>query len=168
APAERTIGAPASDEPAAALVESLTAMTTPTTDAVPAAPARDDAGGTAAAEAATEQLVQAVRDTLSDWARAWAAQNVDDYLAFYDSAFEPSSGLSRAHWEIQRRTRVTGPDFIEVRLDDLDVDLLDADHASVVFSQHYRSDSYRDVVRKTMTLVRDGAAWKITSETALD
>ena len=155
------------EKPEAPLLEPRIAVSEPTADALVAS-ARAAADGIAIAAVPPEQRIQAVRDTLSAWARAWSAQNVDEYLSFYHPQFEPAAGLSREHWEILRRTRVSGPEFIRVRLDDVDVDLVDENHASVIFSQHYRSDSYRDTVQKTLTLVWDGLRWRITGESALD
>lgn len=102
--------------------------------------------------------------TVHAWAEAWSAQDVERYLSFYGHHFRPADGRSRRHWERLRRKRVGGPDFIQVDLEALDVDVLGPDRARVSFTQRYRSDSYHDVVRKTLWLAKAETGWKIVRE----
>ena len=99
-----------------------------------------------------------------EWARAWSEQRVDDYLAFYASGFDPGDGVDRAEWVEQRRRRLTAPSFIEVELTDLEARAESPSRAAVTFVQSYRSNSYRDRVRKTLILVPEDGDWKIERE----
>ena len=98
------------------------------------------------------------------WARAWSDQRVDDYLVFYAADFRPPGRMDRRAWEDLRRSRITKPRYIEITLDAIEPALLNDRRARVSFEQTYRSDSYRDTVRKSFELVRDDGDWKILVE----
>ncbi len=53
---------------------------------------------------------------------------------------------------------------MEVAVAILDVEMMSEDRATLRFLQRYRSDRYRDVVTKTLVLVREGDDWKILRE----
>ncbi|MGB6855073.1 MAG: PilZ domain-containing protein [Thermoanaerobaculia bacterium] len=102
--------------------------------------------------------------TVLAWAQAWSGQQVDDYLGFYASEFNPPDGLSRDEWETQRFNRLRKPAWIKVELDGLRQQPIGADRVSVTFSQAYSSDTFSDSVAKTIELVWEDGAWKIASE----
>lgn len=104
-----------------------------------------------------------VLKSVQDWVAAWSARDVAKYLASYADTFKPS-GMGKAAWEAQRRERVGKAKSIVVEVGELDIKLRDENHASVVFKQDYRSDSYKDSVRKTLQLEKIGGAWLIVSE----
>ncbi len=99
------------------------------------------------------------------WAKAWSAQNVEGYLAAYAADFRPANGVSRSRWAATRRERVAAPARISVEVSELEVALKE-DTARASFVQSYSSDTMSDRVRKTLTLVREGDAWKIAGETS--
>ena len=119
------------------------------------------AGSTAPAAFSSAPGVEAF---VRAWADAWSRQAVDDYLAHYSEEFQPADGSSRAAWEALRRQRLTRPSFIEVKVTDMEMESVDADRARATFRQAYRADRYRDVVVKTLELVRDGDRWRIVGE----
>ncbi len=98
------------------------------------------------------------------WARAWSDQDVKTYLSFYSADFRPNPNMSRSQWEQQRRLRITKKKRIRVNLNKFNTSL-NGRTAKVSFQQSYRSDSFRDVVRKTLTLERQSEGWKIINET---
>ena len=108
---------------------------------------------------------KAVQDAVSRWAAAWAARDVENYLAGYADNFKPA-GMSRAKWEAQRRERIGRAQSIEVEVSDMQVSLRDDTHASATFKQDYRSDAYGDSMRKTLKLEKIGDAWLIVAEQA--
>jgi adhesin transport system outer membrane protein len=69
-----------------------------------------------AAAAPNAELQQRLRD----WAAAWSAKDVDQYLGFYAADFKPAKG-SRGAWEQQRRRLVGKPGPIAVAVDSVDV-----------------------------------------------
>jgi pilus assembly protein FimV len=105
-----------------------------------------------------------IRSAVSAWAQAWAAQDVERYLASYAPAFTPPDGQSRKAWEALRRSRVSGPRSIQVSISGVEVTRHDDARAAATFRQDYRSDRYQDSVRKTLELVRDGERWLIVEE----
>lgn len=107
-----------------------------------------------------------VVDAVLRWADAWAAQDTQGYLASYADSFAPPNGASRNAWENYRRERLTAPTTIEVGLEDIAVEILGGDMARAVFVQRYRSDNYRDVVRKTLMMTRSAGDWRIHSESS--
>ena len=124
-----------------------------------------------AASAATEQdlngaedLAAQVRSTLTAWAAAWSQQRAEDYLSHYVAEYRPPGDLSREEWISQRRQRLTTPDFIQVSIVDLEIRIREPDRAEAEFLQSYRSDRYRDSVRKTLHLVHRDGRWLILQE----
>lgn len=104
---------------------------------------------------------------LEAWASAWSGQDVDAYLAFYAPDFTPPRGALRADWEDERGERLMRPEYIEVRLEDVQVRLRGDDKATVRLVQSYRSPGYQDRARKAFSLVRHGGRWLIGSERTL-
>ncbi|MDO8810820.1 MAG: outer membrane protein assembly factor BamE [Gallionella sp.] len=106
-----------------------------------------------------------VLKSVQGWAAAWSAKNARDYLAAYAVEFKPD-GMSREAWETQRFDRISKPKAIEVALSDINVSMEDDNHATVSFTQDYRSDNYRDRVEKTLQLVNQSGHWLIAEEHA--
>ncbi|MEO5348516.1 MAG: tetratricopeptide repeat protein [Magnetococcus sp. YQC-3] len=120
----------------------------------------DAAPSTAAtpAQAEVERMVQA-------WAKAWSSRKVDDYLAFYsETGYVPEKFPDREAWQQQRRVAISAAGTIRVKLSNIKVTLTDANNAQATFTQSYWSRRYQDQVSKTLTLRKEGAAWKIVRE----
>ncbi len=131
----------------------------------PAASSQADGPEVAEAEAPADPEAELIEATL-DWAQAWAEQRPEAYLRRYSNRFQPPQSLSRGVWEQQRKERIAKPRFIQVDVSSLETELLDPEHARVTFDQAYRSDNYRDAMRKTLDLVREDGSWKIVGEHA--
>lgn len=126
-----------------------------------AAPARTDAAKAAARAAAAER--NEVADVVEAWARAWSAQDVKSYLAFYGGEFQPPGGQPRKAWEEDRRARIVGKGSIKVSIESPQVSV-DGNNATVRFRQVYVSDRLTATTRKTLVLARQGGRWKIKQE----
>ena len=111
-----------------------------------------------------DAAAQVEAKSVAAWAQAWAAQDVERYLDWYASDFKPTGGQSREAWEKLRRQRVTEPERIELSIHGIQVLQRKEDRVAVVFRQDYRSDRYRDSVRKRLELVQDGDRWLIADE----
>ncbi len=107
--------------------------------------------------------VASPNEIVKNWARAWSRQEVDNYLACYATDFKPTGRLSRDDWEKQRAQRITKPRWIQIELGSFSTEV-EGDSARVTFDQAYRSNSYRDVVRKTLVMVREPDGWRILEE----
>jgi tetratricopeptide (TPR) repeat protein len=104
-----------------------------------------------------------VLGTISAWAAAWSAKDVDQYLGFYSKDFVPSKRKSRDEWAAERRSRIAGKARISVRVASPQVQV-NGDTATVKFLQTYASSGLKDKTRKTMVLNREEGQWRIREE----
>ncbi len=125
--------------------------------------AMGEAAGEAADEAGAEGAV--VRQLVRDWASAWRAGKFDQYAAYYVPGFKGSYS-SHAKWREERRRRIDGRKDIRIDLGPMLVqfNLDDANVARAIFLQSYRSDSWCDVVEKTLGFTKTEQGWQIDSE----
>jgi tetratricopeptide (TPR) repeat protein len=134
----------------------------PVVAATPAAvPAPAPAPSSAELDAATSQALNAV---VTEWARAWSAQDLDAYFAVYADDFAPEGGLTRAAWETQRRDRIARPKRISVKATNPQISRISDDRVRVRFTQEYESDAFSDTVTKVLELKPAGGGWKIVRE----
>lgn len=93
------------------------------------------------------------------WAEAWSAQDLQKYVGFYDSGYTPSLNLTHQQWLNQRKVRLTNKRFIEVKVSDFRVET-EVNGFSVTFTQHYRSNTLDDTIRKKLVfMVPTGGDW---------
>ncbi len=144
-----------------AVAEPVAAEATPAASAIAPAPVVPAAANPPQPPAAPEQTPA---DLAAAWARAWSEQRATAYLAYYATDFRPPRGLSRSAWEEQRKVRILRPRDIAVELAGVATETLGPRRVRVRFRQTYRSESYRDVVRKTLELVREDGSWRILEE----
>lgn len=104
---------------------------------------------------------------LERWAAAWAAQDVETYLASYSDNFIPAKGLSRKNWEQQRRVRFKNQGFVQVELTDLVVRALSKTRVSVQAVQLYRSERLTSRTIKEFELEQKAGRWSILREKVL-
>ncbi|NNC55012.1 MAG: hypothetical protein HKO07_04735 [Pseudomonadales bacterium] len=106
-----------------------------------------------------------VRQVVRDWASAWRAGKFNEYAAYYVAGFK-GSYTSNKRWREERSKRINGRNDIRVDLGPLLVQfsLDDPAVARVVFLQSYRSNSWCDVVEKTLGLRKTELGWRIDSE----
>ena len=101
--------------------------------------------------------------TMRAWAAAWAAQDMQRYLAAYGKEFDPPGRMSRQAWEKERHARIVGKSKISVDISDLDV-TVKGNKATAKFRQAYRADALNINSRKTLDLVKVGDRWMIVRE----
>lgn len=142
-------------KPAATRPAPAAAKATPSAATVTPVPARP-------APAPAVAAGNAVEAAINRWARAWAARDVDAYLAAYAGNYA-ADGLSRDAWVAQRRARITAPTKIELELSDLKI-AQQGNTATATFRQAYRSDRHRSTVIKTLTLALQNGEWRIVGE----
>jgi len=102
--------------------------------------------------------------TINGWAKAWSAQDVDQYLANYADEFAVPGKQTRRQWNALRSSRLRAPKSITVTLADLDYEITKPDTARIHFTQTYQSDRYSDVTNKFLQLQRQGKTWLIIKE----
>jgi len=106
-----------------------------------------------------------IKQLLYDWSEAWSTMNVQKYLSFYDTSFEPVNGVSRQNWVNQRKKRLNKKS-IQVKVNNINIDFLSCSSAKVTFFQQYRANNYHDKSHKVMILVETDNTWKIQKETS--
>ena len=127
---------------------------------------------TVAAVTATRELpaqVQAngseaqLRQALQQWSQAWSGQAMTPYLGMYANDFEPPKGLSRSAWEQQRMKRITSKKSIRHDMQNMTL-RVDANQATVHFTQIYQDERLQSSDHKTMVWVWRNGQWQITRE----
>lgn len=122
------------------------------------------------AQAQKIQTEDAAVSLVNAWAKAWSAQDVKSYVSFYTDDYVPAGkNLTHKQWLAQRQIRLTNKSFINVEVSDYKVKDLGG-RFSVTFTQHYRSDSIDDRIRKRLTFAKSGDNWskaKIMNERVL-
>ncbi|HJV81180.1 TolC family outer membrane protein [Noviherbaspirillum sp.] len=114
---------------------------------------------TSANDSARKELLALV----DGWTKAWSAQDVNGYLDFYASDFQPGNGQSLDDWIRTRRARIQSHRQISVQAESPEV-ALDGDSATVKFRQRYKSNRLADETRKVLLLARQDGKWKIKQE----
>jgi tetratricopeptide (TPR) repeat protein len=102
-------------------------------------------------------------DLVKAWAAAWSAKDVKRYLAFYGNEFTPATGETRAQWELNRATRISSKNKIQVSVSSPLVKIT-GEVATVQFQQMYQADNIREKSRKTLILNRQNGNWLIRQE----
>ena len=107
---------------------------------------------------------KAVIATLQAWAKAWSDQDVAGYLGFYAGDFRPSDGKGLDHWKQLRKARIEKPKFISVAISNPEVVFSDEKHATIRFTQSYKSSAMQESTAKIMTLSNSDGKWLIETE----
>lgn len=110
-----------------------------------------------------KDVTNEVTAAVNDWATAWSAQDMKDYLAAYGRNFRPSGKQSRSAWEAERRSRIVGKKSIKVVVSDLVVKI-EGDAATARFRQAYDAASLSVTSRKTLEFQKVDGRWVIVRE----
>ncbi len=113
---------------------------------------------------ANAETVAAIRAAAASWAAAWSSKDVEAYLGYYATDFDPPENMSREAWEQQRRQRLQRPAHISVELDWIGAAVHEDGSADLSFTQTYKSPTYSDQVVKTLSMVLENGQWKIRGE----
>jgi hypothetical protein len=132
-----------------------------------AKPAANSSGRTACLDEppsyfrSTGTTARSPEEVVASWAQAWANREADAVIALYSSTFTaPTDSAGSAAWLEQRREQVaTGPAPDSI-VEGLRVEPEGADRRIVRFVQKFGTNS----LRKELTLVREGASWRIVAE----
>lgn len=109
----------------------------------------------------TGTTARSPEEVVASWAQAWANREADAVVALYSSGFTaPTDSAGSAAWLEQRREQVaTGP-TPDPQVEGLRVEPDGDDRRIVRFVQKFGTNS----LRKELTLVREGASWRIVAE----
>lgn len=145
---------------AAPVAPTATPPAKPAPNVAPPAPAVAPAAAPSATAAGSEKDVEAA---VRSWAQAWAAKDMNAYLASYGTNFATPGAQPRKTWESDRRARIVGKTSISVKVSNLTVDV-QGSKATAKFKQDYSADTLNVSSRKTLELVRAGDRWVIVKE----
>ena len=102
-------------------------------------------------------------DAVRAWAAAWSAGEVDAVMRVYSPSFQaPGVGGADTYLRLVRQQVETGQ-APEAQLEDLTSTTVNADRRLVTFTQRFGDEA----VRKELTMVREGDAWRIVAERTL-
>lgn len=159
---------PMATRPLPAPAPAPTPAPVPVPAPAPAVPAPAPAGPAQPAASAPRPdaaQAQAIRLALDAWRSAWAARDIPAYLAAYAPDFTPANGIARDQWERKRRDVIGKAADVQIDFIAPRTTVTGPDSATTTFTQMYRSASYRDLVRKTVTWKLVNGRWLIASET---
>lgn len=148
-------------EPLAKVVPGSTSATQ-LASATTSSPTEATTVASATAGSSDSAALQVVGSLVSEWAAAWAARDPASYLDFYGKQFEP--GRPRQEWLQEREQRLVRPSFIEIGIEDLQLEEQADGRVVADFIQLYRSDRHRDQVRKRLIFAWESGSWKIVAE----
>ena len=155
---------PETPDPVSVRVDTATTAPTPQPTATPVLPEPvPDIPSSASVSLHPEVKLQ-IQVSILDWAQAWSEQDYQRYLNYYSDKFEPANGQNIHRWKTARRARILNPDWIEVEIRDLDIQLETRTTAKATFLQIYRSPNYMDESHKLIYLELVSGRWKIVAE----
>jgi len=111
---------------------------------------------------ADEADAETVAQRLRDWAAAWMAKDVDQYLSFYAKDFAPAKSTS-AKWINERRRLVSKPGPIDVKVGDIKA-VPKGNTVVTSFEQVYTSNNFKDKTLKVLTWKNLNGHWVIVKE----
>lgn len=130
--------------------------------------AREERPGETVADLPEDPVFE-VRDRILRWATDWTSGDADEYLKHYSVDFDTGDDRSWSAWAVDRRLRVESKSSIQVRIEDLEIDVSSGgETATATFDQIYRDPEYADRVRKTMVLAYQLGRWRILRESSGD
>jgi hypothetical protein len=106
-----------------------------------------------------------LRQALQQWSQAWSGRTMPQYLAMYASDFQPPKGMSPSAWAQQRTQRITSKQSIRHEMRHVNIHI-NANQATVRFTQIYQDERLRATDAKTMHWVFRNGLWQITRETS--
>ncbi len=97
-----------------------------------------------------ECVVDALWLETTQWLKAWAEHDVETYLSFYAKDKSPIEGLSYKVWRQQRSERVGRDKPLKLGVNFLDAEMVPGRKVRLLFIQRYNTDTYSDIVLKTL------------------
>ncbi|MBI3930048.1 MAG: hypothetical protein HY319_31200 [Armatimonadetes bacterium] len=103
---------------------------------------------------------------IEGWRSAWQSRNLDAYMGYYDRArfWSTDKRMDYQAYRAYKAGLFRKNNFIAVDLGPVSIQFDGPARAVVTFLQRYRSDTYSDSGRKTLTFEKRGSAWSITRE----
>ena len=107
---------------------------------------------------------QEIFDVIDRWAESWINLDAETYISFYSKHYRPDEKTSHRIWAAERRNRFAVQKWVKLGVTGIVISKRDDNSYSVNFKQRYKSDSFRDTVRKKLIFIKEDSEWKINSE----
>jgi type II secretory pathway predicted ATPase ExeA len=106
-----------------------------------------------------------INNFLLQWLTAWQNKDLNGYFRHYHPQYKSASMATVEAWRNDRILKITRPDTIHIRLEDMDIVDIDNSSSLLTLTMEYHSSFYADRTDKEMRLQRtqDGS-WQITLE----
>ena len=113
----------------------------------------------------SQQQAVAINQFLIDWLDAWQRKDINAYFNHYEADFKTAAFASHDDWRADRIAKISRPLAIQITLQNLKIEALDASGSQVQLQMEYHSTYYADNTVKQMQLQRgsDGN-WRISVE----
>lgn len=113
------------------------------------------------------QESQRIFDVIDRWAEAWINLDAETYISFYSKDYRPDDKTSHQAWVIDRKHRLNNQQWLKLGISGIVISKHDDNTYSVMFKQRYKSDSFRDNVRKELVFIKADSQWRINAERVL-
>lgn len=110
------------------------------------------------------KVADPAEEAVRAWATAWAERRGDAVVALYSPSFQAAGEGGAAAYLESRSQQVATGRAPSAALEDVTVGTVGADRRVVTFVQRFGKDG----VRKELTLVREGQAWRIVAERTIE
>ncbi len=107
---------------------------------------------------------QEIYEIIDRWAEAWINLDAETYISYYSKRYRPDEKISHRAWSADRRHRFAVQKWIKLGITGIVISKRDDNSYYVKFKQRYKSDSFRDTVRKELIFIKEDSQWKINSE----
>lgn len=109
---------------------------------------------------------KALVDAQMQWSNAWKRHDVSTYLQSYSPDFIPENGTTHDAWVAQRTSALQNKKNIEISITKVQMNFKSPTSATTTFIQEYNSDSYQDIVQKSLDWSYADGRWLIVHETS--
>jgi hypothetical protein len=157
-------------------------VTTPTRTLVTGQPAAGNQAGTRFTAVAAEPIPvgmtaengvtsvgsaqsEEINNFLLEWLTAWQNKDLNGYFRHYHPQYKSASMTSVEAWRNDRILKITRPDTIHIRLENMDIVDLSNNSSQLNLTMEYHSSFYADRTEKELRLQRTPeGSWQITLE----
>ena len=112
---------------------------------------------------AKEEQVSVIK-TVDRWARAWAAQDWDNYIGSYIDGKPYGIKVSLAEWREFRKDRLVSPEWVKLKFGHPSMTVYDPHWVKVELYQRFEKPGYADETTKRLELKKTLNGWRIASE----
>lgn len=107
---------------------------------------------------------QQILDVIDRWAEAWINLDAETYISYYSKHYRPDNNTSHRAWVTGRKERFSRQKWVKLGISGIAIAKQDGGLYTATFKQRYKSNSFRDSVRKELVFKREQGQWKIIAE----